>query len=127
MAKQVCLWLPFKLEKPKTTSVTKIRKTALLLPNAEKSDAKNEKPRNRSGQQNRKTKVFQCKNRKIDLKSGQNWKTKNSNTPLLSHSFNNNNNNNNNIHLYSAFLLVIQSALQSVLIAINLIKYYNDS
>ena len=26
----------------------------------------------------------------------------------------NNNNNNNNIHLYSAFLLVIQSALQSV-------------
>ena len=27
---------------------------------------------------------------------------------------NNNKNNNNNIHLYSAFLLVIQSALQSV-------------
>ena len=27
---------------------------------------------------------------------------------------NNNNNNNNNINLYSAFLLVIQSALQSV-------------
>ena len=27
---------------------------------------------------------------------------------------NNNNNNNNNIHLYSVFLLVIQSALQSV-------------
>ena len=27
---------------------------------------------------------------------------------------NNNNNNNNNIHLYSAFLLVIQSTLQSV-------------
>ena len=34
--------------------------------------------------------------------------------------------NNNNIHLYSAFLLVIQSALQSVLMVINLIKYYND-
>ena len=33
---------------------------------------------------------------------------------------------NNNIHLYSAFLLVIQSALQSGLIVINLIKYYND-
>ena len=39
---------------------------------------------------------------------------------------NNNNNNNNNIHLHSALLLVIQSALQSVLIVINLIKYYND-
>ena len=39
---------------------------------------------------------------------------------------NNNNNNNNNIHLHSAFLLVIQSALQSVLIVINLMKYYND-
>ena len=39
---------------------------------------------------------------------------------------NNNNNNNNNIHLYSAFLLVIQRALQSGLIVINLIKYYND-
>ena len=38
----------------------------------------------------------------------------------------NNNNNNNNIHLHSAFLLVIQSALQSVLIVINLKKYYND-
>ena len=38
----------------------------------------------------------------------------------------NNNNNNNNIHLHSAFLLMIQSALQSVLIVINLIKYYND-
>ena len=38
----------------------------------------------------------------------------------------NNNNNNNNIHLHSAFLLVIQSALQSVLIVINLMKYYND-
>ena len=37
-----------------------------------------------------------------------------------------NNNDNNNVHLYSAFLLVIQSALQSVLIVINLIKYYND-
>ena len=37
-----------------------------------------------------------------------------------------NNNNNNNIHLHSAFLLVIQSALQSVLIVINLMKYYND-
>ena len=35
-------------------------------------------------------------------------------------------NNNNNIHLHSAFLLVIQSALQSVLIVIILIKYYND-
>ena len=30
------------------------------------------------------------------------------------HNNNNNNNNNNNIHLYSAFLLVIQSTLQSV-------------
>ena len=40
---------------------------------------------------------------------------------------NNNNNNNNNIHLHRAFLLVIQSALQSVLIVINLIKYYNDT
>ena len=39
---------------------------------------------------------------------------------------NNNNNNYNNIHLHSAFLLVIQSALQSVLIVINLMKYYND-
>ena len=39
---------------------------------------------------------------------------------------NDNNNNNNNIHLYSAFLLVIQRALQSGLIVINLIKYYND-
>ena len=39
---------------------------------------------------------------------------------------NNNNNNNNNIHLHSAFLLVIQSALQSVLIVINLMKYYYD-
>ena len=39
---------------------------------------------------------------------------------------NNDNNNNNNIHLYSAFLLVIQRALQSGLIVINLIKYYND-
>ena len=39
---------------------------------------------------------------------------------------NNNNNNNNNIHLHSAFLLVIQSALQSVLTVINLMKYYND-
>ena len=37
-----------------------------------------------------------------------------------------NNNNNNKIYLYSAFLLVIQSALQSVLIVINLIKYYDD-
>ena len=37
-----------------------------------------------------------------------------------------NNNNNNNIHLHSALLLVIQSALQSVLIVINLINYYND-
>ena len=34
--------------------------------------------------------------------------------------------NNNNIHLNSAFLLVVQSALQSVLMVINLIKYYND-
>ena len=39
---------------------------------------------------------------------------------------NNNSNNNNNIHLHSAFLLVIQSALQSVLIVINLMEYYND-
>ena len=39
---------------------------------------------------------------------------------------NNDNNNNNNIHLHSALLLMIQSALQSVLIVINLIKYYND-
>ena len=31
--------------------------------------------------------------------------------------------NNNNVYLYSAFLLVIQSALQSVLMVINLIKY----
>ena len=38
----------------------------------------------------------------------------------------NNNNNNNNIHLHCAFLLMVQSALQSVLIVINLIKYYND-
>ena len=30
--------------------------------------------------------------------------------------------NNNNIHLYSAFLLVIHSALQSVL----MVKYYTD-
>ena len=34
--------------------------------------------------------------------------------------------NNNNIHLYSAFPLVIQSALQPELIVISLIKYYND-
>ena len=34
--------------------------------------------------------------------------------------------NNNNIHLYSAFPLVIQSALQPELIVITLIKYYND-
>ena len=34
--------------------------------------------------------------------------------------------NNNNVYLYSAFLLVIQSALLSVLMVINLIKYYND-
>ena len=44
----------------------------------------------------------------------------------LKKAFNNNNNNNNNIHLHSAFLLVIQSSLQSVLIVINLMKYYND-
>ena len=31
--------------------------------------------------------------------------------------------NNNNVYLYSAFLLVIQSALQSVVMVINLIKY----
>ena len=34
--------------------------------------------------------------------------------------------NNNNIHLYSAFPLVIQSALQSEQKVISLIKYYND-
>ena len=39
---------------------------------------------------------------------------------------NKNNKDDNNIHLHSAFLLVIQSVLQSVLIVINLIKYYND-
>ena len=52
-------------------------------------------------------------------------------TKVNNNNDNNNNNNNddddnNNIHLYSAFLLVIQSALQSGLIVINLIKYYND-
>ena len=54
-------------------------------------------------------------------------------TKVNNNNDNNNNNNNddddddnNNIHLYSAFLLVIQSALHSVLIVIILIKYYND-
>ena len=53
-------------------------------------------------------------------------------TKVNNNNDNNNNNNNdddddnNNIHLYSAFLLVIQSALQSVLTVIILIKYYND-
>ena len=50
----------------------------------------------------------------------------NSNNNNNNNNDNNNNNNNNNIHLHSALLLVIQSALQSVLIVINLIKYYND-
>ena len=38
----------------------------------------------------------------------------NNNNNNSNSNYNNNNNNNNNIHLYSAFLLVIQSALQLV-------------
>ena len=64
MAKQVCLLTSFQIAKTQNHIGHQNPKNCfiIILPKAEKPDAKNETPRNRSGQQNR----------KIDLKSGQN-------------------------------------------------------
>ena len=59
-----------------------IRKTACILAENRKPNAKKGKTGNRNRHQNRKTEVFRCKNRKTDLKNGQNRKTENPNAPL---------------------------------------------
>ena len=45
------------------------------------------KPQQTPKPKNQKTEVFRCKNRKADLKNGQNRKTENPNAPLLQTTF----------------------------------------
>ena len=72
-------------KKPKSTSVTKIRKTALFLPKNRKPDVKKGKTGNHNGQQNR-NRSFLLQNRKTDLENCQNRKTENPNVPLRENS-----------------------------------------
>jgi len=63
---QVCLWLPSKLEKPRKHIGHQNPKNRFIFAQKPKTRILiKRKTRNRNGQQNRNTEVFQCKNRKF--------------------------------------------------------------
>ena len=75
---QVCLWFPSKsVQKPKTTSVTKIRKTALFLPKNRKTRwYKTEKQETATDNKTEKTKFFNAKTEKPTYKMAKTEKPK---------------------------------------------------
>ena len=63
---QVCLWLPSKLEKPRKHIGHQNPKNRFICAKKPKTRMLiKRKTRNRNGQKNRNTEVFQCKNRKF--------------------------------------------------------------